>query len=319
MLSIVIPTRMRPETATRTLRSIAGQEFDFAALEIIVVVDGCAAGSADAVHATPMPCDVVVVEQDRQGQAGARNRGAGRARGEHLLFLDDDMVLRQGFLRAVESALIESADVALTTTGVGDWVAHTVTTGEARRWYTEANEAPLTHIGFYNVHFCATGARRAVFEATGGFDEAFTAGGAYGNEDIELGYRLLRAGADIRHAAGAVADTEACTDPDELMRRMTDVGRNDVRLARKHPELAGVLFGRKRQNSAIYRVTGRLLLMAPWAALADRPLRAAFRAAMRSGRDGPVVYRLWFTVRALRYWDGVLRAGGRDLVRSTAA
>ena len=49
--------------------------------------------------------------------------------------------------------------------------------------------APLV---FEDMVFAATAIRRTGFEATGGFDEAFTADGAYGNEDIELGYRLLR-------------------------------------------------------------------------------------------------------------------------------
>jgi glycosyltransferase involved in cell wall biosynthesis len=315
VLSVVVPTRMRPQVVVPTLRSIAAQEAPAGGLEVVVVVDGCEAGTADAVRRSCADLPVSVVEQPRGGLAAARNRGAAESRGEHLVFCDDDMVLSPGFLRRVDDELRAGADVALTVVRTGDWVPHTVTTAEVRRWDGEAHEALLADgVVFDHVHFAATGIRRAAFEGAGGFDAGFTAGGAYGNEDIELGHRLLGAGAVVRYARDAVAETDACTDPTELLARMTDVGRNDVRLARAHPELAAALFGRKLAHSDIYRLTGRLVMAAPWAAAADRPLRGAFRLVVRTGRSGPLSHRLWFAVRATRYWTGVAAAGGRDLV-----
>ncbi len=320
MLSVVVPTRMRPALVLRTLEGLAAQDLPASAFEVVVVVDGCEQGTASAVRHRHAGLRLTVLEQPRAGLAAARNAGAAAARGEHLVFCDDDMVLSPNFVRAVDAALRAGADVALTTVRVGEWVPASVTTSEARRWDADTHADLLDgEVVFDHVHFAATGIRRSVFERAGGFDVAFTAGGAYGNEDIELGHRLLRSGAVIRYVPEAVARTEACTDPDELLARMVEVGRNDLRLARKHPELAPALFGRKLAYSRIYRLTARVVLVAPWLAAADRPLRAVLRRVVRTGRDGAVSYRLWFALRAVSYWKGVADAGGRpdvDRVRA---
>lgn len=317
MLSVVIPTRMRPEMVLRTLASLAAQNLDAADFEVVVVADGCVSGTAEAVRDAAVPYELRVLEQEQAGIAGARNAGARMAAGDHLVFMDDDMILDPSFLRRVDEALTDGADVAITDVRMGEWIPHTVTTAETRRWEEEAAAQPPTHeIPFDDIHFWATGIRRDVLDAADGFDESYTAGGAYGNEDIELGHRLLQRGAVVHRVDAAQARTEACTDPDQLLERTTDVGRNDVRLARTHPELADALFGRKVRNSRLQRAVARVLAVLPVLARLDRPLHLALRSVVARGADGPVAYRIWFLARAVRYWDGVLRAGGGDLVRS---
>jgi glycosyltransferase involved in cell wall biosynthesis len=317
VLSVIIPTRMRPELVLRTLASLAEQDLDPDTFEVVVVADGCERGTAEAVRAADVPFRVIVHEQAQAGIAGARNAGTRVAAGDQLVFMDDDMLLDPAFLRHVSETLTAGADVALTDVRLGDWVRHTVTTAETRRWEAESHAKPSSDdVPFDEIHFWATGIRRSALESAGGFDEAFTAGGAYGNEDIELGHRLLGAGADVRWARGARADTEACVDADELLERTTHVGRNDVRLARLHPELGDALLGRKLRDSRVHRAVARLLLAVPVLARLDPPLRWGLRRVVRTGADGPVAYRIWFTARAVRYWDGVLRTDGSDLVRA---
>jgi glycosyltransferase involved in cell wall biosynthesis len=89
-VSVVIPTRNRPDLLTRALRSVWSQTFtDF---EVIVVVDGpdeatCAMLAAETDHRLR----VIVNDQPRTA-AAARNVGVAHAKADWIAFLDDDDV-----------------------------------------------------------------------------------------------------------------------------------------------------------------------------------------------------------------------------------
>ncbi len=88
LVTIVIPTRNRPDMVMRAVRSALGQTH--AALEVVVVIDG--PDSATAAHlATVADPRLTVVALDRnQGAAQARNIGVRRGTGGWIAFLDDD-------------------------------------------------------------------------------------------------------------------------------------------------------------------------------------------------------------------------------------
>jgi GT2 family glycosyltransferase len=77
--------------------------------------------------------------------------------------------------------------------------------------------------------------RRDDLLRVGCFDESFT---GYGHEDLELGYRLQKAGLRIVYEAGAV--NYHCQDvPHEgQVEKMKLAGRSTVRFYRKHPHFA---------------------------------------------------------------------------------
>lgn len=86
LISIIVATRGTRDLAA-TLQSVAKQAYSHR--EVITVVD-----------------------KDSRGAPWARNQGAMLARGEFLLFLDDDIVLRSGFLSAMHQALIDHPESA---------------------------------------------------------------------------------------------------------------------------------------------------------------------------------------------------------------
>jgi len=92
LLSIVVPTYNRHRILNRTLPSLLGQEGVGAEYEVIMVVDGSTDGTLAMLKRTEWGSRLRVVAQPNRGQASARNRGAAEARGEILLFLDDDMI-----------------------------------------------------------------------------------------------------------------------------------------------------------------------------------------------------------------------------------
>ena len=84
--SVIIPTYNRSSYLRQTLESVWRQSFsDY---EIIVVDDG----STDDTHSylSQISDKVTVIRQPNSGPGAARNKGAHRARGEYVAFLDDD-------------------------------------------------------------------------------------------------------------------------------------------------------------------------------------------------------------------------------------
>jgi glycosyltransferase involved in cell wall biosynthesis len=87
-ISVVIPTRARPDLVTRALASALAQTVRD--LEVIVVVDGPDPATVGAVEAIDDPRIRVIVADPPLGAGGARNRGVAAARADWVAFLDDD-------------------------------------------------------------------------------------------------------------------------------------------------------------------------------------------------------------------------------------
>ena len=88
-LSIAIATVGRPAKLERTLSAIAALAPETPPFEVVVVVDGDDPDS-HAVLARERPFPVRAFTQARGGPGAARNRAAEEARGDLLLFLNDD-------------------------------------------------------------------------------------------------------------------------------------------------------------------------------------------------------------------------------------
>jgi glycosyltransferase involved in cell wall biosynthesis len=317
MLSIIVPTHQRRDLVLRLLKALAQQDLPAGPVEVIVVADGCSDGTVEAVTSLSIPFPLQVLEQSHGGQAAARNHGAARARGDGLLFLDDDVVLERDFLGRLLGSLDRGTDVVLSAVRVGDWVPDTLITREQRYWHSQVETAIQAGApSFHDVHFVATWVRRACFEELGGFDVSFTNEGMWGGEDSELAYRMIKRDCKIVCKPDITVTIDCVTDPRIVLRRGYDSGRNDVRLAKCYPDLTPDLFGSALEQARIRSWVGYIVLSAPFVVALRWPLRAVVTNAIAGGLKGTLLYRLWLITLGLEWWRGVIDAGGRELARS---
>ncbi len=235
-ISVVTPTHNKVELLKRTLRSLEGQDLDASAFEAVVVDDGSTDATAEflAGYRPPYALRPVRLENNR-GRASARNRGVEAATGELVVFLDDDMELVPGFLRALLDLHAGGERVA----GVGNVVNHPeITMAPIDRYMSTRGAQKIRNRGPLPWKYFSTNnssVRRADLEAVGGFDEKFV---HYGFEDMELAYRLVQErGIEIRFVEAARSLHIHPHTLSEVLEKKTLCGRSSLPyLFQKHPQ-----------------------------------------------------------------------------------
>ena len=101
--SFIIPVYNRPDEVEELLASMCTQTLhDF---EVIIVEDGSAIPCKDVVERYASRLDIHYYEKPNSGPGQTRNYGVERASGEYVLILDSDVVLPEGYLKAVDDEL----------------------------------------------------------------------------------------------------------------------------------------------------------------------------------------------------------------------
>lgn len=106
-VSVIVPTLNRAELLAGCLESLAGQDYPAARFEVLVVdngsTDGTAALSEDAMRRSGIANLRYLLELE-PGLLSGRHRGAREAKGDVLVFVDDDIVAASGWLSAIARA-----------------------------------------------------------------------------------------------------------------------------------------------------------------------------------------------------------------------
>jgi len=185
-VSVLIVSRRRPERLRGCLRSVASQAFEDR--EVIVLANGCS--ETAAIVEAEFPGVRLVVEATNLGSAPGRNRVVREARGEFLLFLDDDGEIRA---KDVLERLVEALDER-PRVGVASMALYDAEVDEPTGWRlrTAALDYACFHASF------AGGAclvRADAFRESGAYCELFTGPG----EEFDLAVRMYGAGWPILH------------------------------------------------------------------------------------------------------------------------
>jgi glycosyltransferase involved in cell wall biosynthesis len=239
-----------------------------------------------------LPCPLRAVTQAHAGLAAARNAGIRVARGQVVLFIDDDTL----------------ADPALLA---GHWRSHrehpgSVVVGGVRHVHSPDDPpgrvrrlADLSTSFFWTTN--ASVGRDELFGA-GLFDEAFV---EYGWEDLEFGDRLRQRGlrrcrnprAIVRH----VKPPLRTKDVPALISRAEASGRSAVLYVRKRPTL------RARMATGITPVRRRV---ARWLSRAEHSLEAATSHG-GEGPLGPAARTSAYLLETIHYYRAIERTLAR--------
>lgn len=199
-VSVIVPTFNRHERLTHTLRHLREQTLSASEYELIVVDDGSTPPVTLAASGQGPACSLLRFDEILE-RCVARNRGAEMARGEVLVFLDDDLEVGPGFLEAHLRAQEEwpGALVGGQVILPREALAHPFVQFRQR---LESSQMPVAR-GPTTANAVGAGnfsMRRADYLRMGGFDTTMV-----GIEDQDFGYRHLASGGTVVYAPEALA------------------------------------------------------------------------------------------------------------------
>ncbi len=186
-LSVIVATHNRLEVLRRKLEHLHNQDLPLEHFEVLVVADGCSDGSEAFLADFRPKYAFAWFHTNGWGAARARNLAIEQARGRFVLLSDDDVFPEPDVFRLHLEAQHRQAAVYV---GEMHWE-----NGEARALSYRFGRLHWTTLNGANCSF-----PRAEFEAVGGFWEGFS---GYGGEDLELGFKLARAGLQFYYLEAA--------------------------------------------------------------------------------------------------------------------
>jgi GT2 family glycosyltransferase len=233
-ISVVIPTYNRLETLRAVIPALLAQDQPPDSYEVVVADslsnDGTAEYLAEIVRDAPR---VRHVPGRYSGRAMARNAGIAASRAPIVLFTDSDIIASPDLLayhlehhRELQAQAVVGMEVQVDT--YDDYLRKR---DDPKLREPLHGTVPKRLSWLYFMTGNAS-VRRADLQRVGGFDEAFT---GYGHEDLELGYRLQRAGVRIEYEPRAVNYHWQAIPYEEQKQKMELAGRSTVRFYRKHP------------------------------------------------------------------------------------
>lgn len=219
-ITVAIATRDRPAELERCLASLArGRALP---AEVVVVDQSERPATEQVVAAAPAALAARCVRDRKGGLAGAQNRAFAEAHEELVAVLDDDCEADEGWLAELAATftgpdrpdVVAGQVLPLGPEQPGLWAVSSRTSPIRRDFHGKASP---WHVGSGNNF--ALG--RQLFERIGGCDERLGPGSpGLGGLDMDLFYRLLRAGAHVRYEPAVRVYHERKSRRERLLRRV---------------------------------------------------------------------------------------------------
>ncbi|HME80461.1 MAG TPA: glycosyltransferase [Candidatus Eremiobacteraceae bacterium] len=302
-LSVVVPTYNRVDTLREVLPSLLGQTLPAREYEIIVADSRSADGTAELIARLAQAAGAPALRHlpgDYAGRASARNAGIAAASAPLVLFTDADIIASPDLL---ERHVADHGAAAHRVAVVGcELQVNSLADYQTQRDHPEVRKPlhPASKRRLSWLYFLTGNAsvRRDDLLAVGAFDEDFT---GYGHEDLELGYRLQKAGVELRY------------DPDAINYHWHPVGYQEQKSKMELAGVSTVRFYRKHRDVAVMANLGMTPLSLALHSLlqAAGPVRRAIERAAE-GQEAPRKNTWPFIARQIayqyHYLNGVKRA-----------
>ncbi len=242
-LSVLIPVYNRREALGRCLAALARQTLPRREFEVVVVDDGSDDRPEALADVFRSSLDLRFVRTPHRNRAAALNAAFHASSGDVIVFTDSDMIPTPTLLERHRDFHRRDPRPQAALLGYMEWAPSLTPTRFMRyivgptAWQfgygmlVDGERAPWGH--FYGGN---TSAKRAFLAASGLHDDAL-----FRAEDIELGYRLARAGMELFYDAAAVNYHDHPVTVGAFARRNRAVGRALVQVAQRHPELIVML------------------------------------------------------------------------------
>ncbi len=241
LLSVVVCTYNGARTLAEALRALAKQTYTH--YEVLVIDDGSTddiAGIASAFH------QVLYHRVDHAGLSAARNSGMNLAKGEIIVYTDDDCAPDEDWLLRISEAFDDERWVA-----AGGPNLSPPPRTETERCVAAAPGGPcqvlLNDEDAEHLPGCNLAIRRSALEAIGDFDPVFTAAG----DDVDICWRLREAGGKLRYVPGAMVWHHRRFTLKAYLKQQIGYGKAEALLMRKHPQRFGSIGG-ARWRGMIY-------------------------------------------------------------------
>ncbi len=309
-LTVVIPTYNRLHRLRQVLAALEAQTVPLDQFDVVVVSDGATDGTAQFLQAIYSPLRLNSVLQENAGVAAARNSGIEQATTDLILFLDDDVVPAPDL---VQKHLEAQADFGPDTVVLGpmltpdDFSMHPWVDWEQQmlvKQYDDmtAGKYAPTARQFFTGN---TSLERRHLVEVGGFDTRFRRA-----EDVELAYRLDKAGLKFVFKGDAVGFHYAERSFDSWLATPYAYGRNDVVFSRDMgcDWLLPTMWREYHGRHPLIRRTTTLCLDRP------APSKLLTRSLKTSAEVAPASARFAYSaIFNLRYYQGVAdELGGRE-------
>jgi glucosyl-dolichyl phosphate glucuronosyltransferase len=207
-ISLIICTHNRAASLERTLAALAAVRVPAGwPMELLVVDNASTDGTAAVVRAARLSTmEIRYVAEPREGKSHALNAGAAQARGDFLLFTDDDVAPREDWIERLMAPLVSgSCDAVNGQVLLAPGLRRPWLTLQHRMWLAESVDA---HGRDWSRELIGAnqGFRRSVLARVPAWDPELGPGpGAVGFcEDTLFGRQLAEAGFKIAYAPEAV-------------------------------------------------------------------------------------------------------------------
>ena len=204
-VSIIVCTFNRANSLRRTLQALGRMRIPAGwKVEVVLVDNASTDDTAALVRSTVFPnMEMRYVYEARQGLSHARNAGLASARGEFILFTDDDGVPSEEWLERMGTALANSTSDAVTGyfAPAESLMRHWLT--PVHKWWLGDSDSARTREGVRELIGGNMGFRRAVLERVPAFDSELGAGALGFAEEALFGWQLVEAGFRIQYVRAA--------------------------------------------------------------------------------------------------------------------